>query len=238
MKQFFYDFYKASFSSVTEVIDHMQHLQNELKNTDLQNVSAFNNTYLIITQNVYKKIGTGYFTYDDVMTNVDIVFASYYFNALKSYVEGVKTPPAWKILFDECKENSHHQFIYMALGVNAHVNNDLSQSLFNVVKNDAYKTDFDKVNGIIHKSIPEVINSLQEPSRLIATLEKVFLPVYTLFLDQLIKNWRADSWITYLQLKYSSTNVNAVEKKGKQLALQLRQVKHLYDIHHLRKIFL
>lgn len=238
MKQFLYTFYKSSFRSVPEVIEHMEELQEKLSGTDLTNLRAFNKTYLIITQNVYRKIGTGYFAFDDSMTAVDINFACYYFRALKTYISGGKPPPAWKILFDQCKRNSHYQFIYMALGVNAHVNNDLAQSLLDVVKNEAYKVDFDTVNTIIHESISEVIRTLQEQSRMIATSEKMFLPVYTVFLDAVIQNWREYTWQTYTALKNQKTTVPSVEHKAEQIAILLCKVKSIFAIHHLRKVLL
>ncbi len=238
MRQFTYSFFQSSFRSVPEVIQHMEQLQIELKNTDLEHVRAFNKTYLIITKNVYKKIGTGYFQFDDVMTAVDINFASYYFRALKSYVEKKRTPPAWEISFDASKRNNYYQFIYMALGVNAHVNNDLAQSLHDVVKDETYKGDFNKVNAIIHESIPEVIKGLQESSSSLALLEKIFLPVYTFFLDALIQNWRSDTWNTFLALKKKIATVHQVENKAEKLAVQLSKIKRLRDIRHLRNVFM
>ncbi len=238
MKKFYYQTYSPVFQTVQDVITHMELLQIELEGTDLENIRAFNKTYLIITQNVFKKIGTGFFKHDDIMTVVDINFAQYFFNALKNYTSGKNPPSAWKILFDSSKSNNLYQFIYMALGVNAHVNNDLAFTLHDVVRNDSYQIDFNKVNTIIHQSLKEVIESLNEPSQLITLAEKSLLPLYTIFLDSLIKNWRNRTWINYKNLRDKKMNSDMVENVAENIAEKLVKIKNISDFYKLSGVYL
>ena len=60
----------------------------------------------------------------------------------------------------------------MALGVNAHVNNDLAQVLLAANVPEEFKADYDKVNDIIGESLREVVMSLQESSKFLRFLEK------------------------------------------------------------------
>ncbi len=224
--------YRSKFTSVPEVITAMENLQEELENTDMENLRAFNQTYLTITKNVFARMGTGYFANDHLMTEVDIQFSRYYFNALKAYLSGRKSPEAWKVLFDSCKANRHNQFVYMAMGVNAHVNNDLAFTLVDVVSDEAFQQDFLKVNEIIHQSTKDIILSLEEKSSLVSFVENNFLILYKYFLDKLIENWRANVWKNYLNLKKGSTKKEAVEEKAFSI------VKSLSNINHLSKLYL
>ena len=161
-----------------------------------------------------------------------------FFNALKNYTIGKNLPPAWRILFDSSKSNNLYQFIYMALGVNAHVNNDLAFTLHDVVRNDSYQSDFNKVNTIIHQSLKEVIESLNEPSKLITLAEKSLLPLYTTFLDSLIKNWRNRTWINYKNLRDKKMNSEMVENVAEKIAQKLVKIKNISNFHKLSNVYL
>lgn len=125
--------------SIPDVISEMRKLSSELAETNLANVKAFNQTYLIITRAVYSKFGSSYFQDEDKMTTVDITFFRYYQTPLTKYQLGESVPPAWQSLFDFAQKNSSYQFVYMALGVNAHVNNDLPPTLLEVGASNAFK---------------------------------------------------------------------------------------------------
>ena len=156
-KSFVFNSYRQHYDSIVDVIREMEDLDKELLETDMENLIAFNHTYLIITRAVAAQLGKNYFHNDELMQKLDINFAGYYFEALKNYIDGHTTPPAWKILFDVCKKGYLLQSIYMGMGVNAHVNNDLSQSLRDIIEDESYKEDFDKVNTIIKYSTSEVV---------------------------------------------------------------------------------
>ena len=189
-------------------MQHMLDLQNELDGTDLRHLQLFNLTYFIITKNVYAKIGTGYFSHDDVMLKLDITFAKYYFDALKEYAHGKKTTPAWQVGFDYCHENRSMDIIHLAHGVNAHVNNDLGLALFEVVNTD-FKGDFDKVDAIIIGSLGEVIS------------KNKLSPIYKPFMHRLIKRWRKNAWNNFIALKEKTITRDEIEGnaygKGKVL---------------------
>src|SRR3712207_4170746 len=111
MTQFTYTSYHKV-KTIEQVITQLEQLDVELTGTDLENLIAFNHTYLIITKNVYAKIGTGFFQRDELMRNIDVCFANYYVDALHNYLTNKPCPPAWQVLFDACKQNNTYQFIY------------------------------------------------------------------------------------------------------------------------------
>lgn len=213
-----------------ETLRQMYEMEEELEDTDLRNLRAFNKTYLIITKNVLNKLDTGYFKKDSVMRAVDTVFGDYYFQALHGYINNGKCPLAWKILFDACRENSHYQFVYMALGVNAHVNNDLSLALLDVLKGDMFKDDYDRINEVIGISLKEVIVSLKEKSATLNTAQNYFLSIYKLTLASLIRNWRNKAWSNYQMLNIDEISISSIEDEASVIAKKLLTIKQVHDL--------
>lgn len=217
-----------------ETLRQMYEMEEELEGTDLRNLRAFNKTYLIITKNVLNKLDTGYFKKDVAMRSVDTAFGNYYFRALHGYISEGKCPPAWKLFFDACHENSHHQFVYMGLGVNAHVNNDLPQTLFDVLKGDLFKQDYNKINEVIAQSLKDVILNLNEKSATLNTAQNYLLSIYKLTLASLIRNWRNKAWENYLMLNKDEISISSIEDEASVIAKKLLAIKHVHD---LPKIF-
>lgn len=202
--------------SVNDVIQQMEGLDNELTQSDLSHVRAFNHTYLVITKGVAAKLGTGLFEHEAVMKKVDVTFFEYYFSPLQKYKKGEQIPPAWKLLF--AQEKLLFQLIAMALGVNAHVNNDLAQVLLAANVPEEFKADYDKVNDIIGESLREVVESLNENSKLLGAMEKSLLTVYAPFLNIIIRRWRENAWQNFLLLKEGKKEIAEIEKEAEIIA--------------------
>jgi hypothetical protein len=200
----------------------MEYINNALISTHLFNAIIFNKTYLIITQAVAKEFGSEYFDDDSIMEQFDITFAKYYFNALNNYINNQNCPPSWKILFDSCQNNNLMQWQYMALGVNAHVNNDLALALHEANYGQSYKNDFIKVNDIINKQIPKVVHSFSETNTYINKFKNSLLSIYSPLLRYTIQNWRKNSWLTYTKLLKGQTNIEQIEQDSLKIGLVLK----------------
>ncbi len=235
MKRFTYEHYEEA-TTIETVLEQLKNLDDELALSDMHNLIAFNHTYFIITRNVYQKLGTGYFDDDSHMKSLDTCFGNYYFDALKSYVQDVPCPQAWTTLFESCKKNDAYQFIYMALGVNAHVNNDLPQTLCDVHARLAEKGDFDRINEVISKSIPEVIDSLHERQAVLTFFENALEGVYTWYLNSTIQKWRRNAWQQYIRLEKNEITVSQIEDDTAKNAEILAKITHLQNIPHLLKL--
>ncbi len=229
MGQFSYSHFKEA-KTIKEVIEELKYLDDGLRNTDLQNLIAFNHTYLIITRNVFKRFGKNYFQNDDLMERIDVNFGNYYFSSLKKYLKNKPCPPAWKILFDNCIKDNKFQFIYMALGVNAHVNNDLPQTLDDVMKGSRFQYDFLLINEIIKHSLHEVVRSLHEKNRAMNIAKNIFESVYAKYLNNLISEWRNDAWNSYLKLIENKTTVQKIELKAKKKAENITYIRSILDL--------
>jgi hypothetical protein len=205
----------------------MKQLETELTGTDMQNIIAFNHTYLIITEAVADQLNKEFFNDDLLMEKFDIQFARYYFNALKKYVDRKVIPPSWVLLFDLSKQNKTYQFIYMALGVNAHVNNDLSQSLYDTISEESYRKDFDKVNTLIQQKIPLVVSSLKEDNTFVNTSKNILQPLYASLLYLLIKSWRKNAWDSYINLKSETLSKKDIEEHARKIGLIFTKFKKI-----------
>jgi hypothetical protein len=201
----------------------MQQINQEVKGTKMHNLHAFNTTYLIITQAVTKKLGTRYFSDDALMETFDCNFAEYYFTAYEKYQSKVEIAPAWQSHFDQVKSKFGLQIKNMALGVNAHVNNDLPQTLYDTLKDlpaekvAAYKEDFTKINEVIADQLPLVIQSLQE-NKIIGYLQNNTLNTYRWLLKLIIVQWRTNAWRNFEQLQKSTITKAKIEKDAKNQA--------------------
>lgn len=205
-------------------MNHMFEIQDELTGTNLSHLQYFNCTYIIITKNVFAQTNSGYFTDATAMKQLDMNFASYYFDALKDYSDGKVGTPAWEVTFDFCKKDTSLPLIYLALGVNAHVNNDLGLALFDSIKNTTFKNDFDKVNAIIFESLEEVIKTVH--------LSVLYKP----FMGFLIYHWRKHAWNNYLGLVNKTKTRSTIEEKSASIAKELTKIDSLRNFYHLGKI--
>ena len=220
---------------IEDVFSILKTLDQKPLHTKLQNLTAFNHTYLIITKNVYAKLGKNYFQKDALMEKIDINFVNYYFHALNSYFNKKNCPPAWKILFDSCVEDNKFQFIYMALGVNAHVNNDLPQTLHDVMRGSRFQYDFLLINEIIKYSLHEVVRSLHEKNRLMNVTKNIFEKLYAYCLNNLISSWRKDAWNSYLKLTEDKITVQKIELKARKKAETIVSIRNIIDLPRILK---
>lgn len=224
-------------NSISDVIQQMEALDGELAQSELSNVKAFNHTYLIITESVFQKLGTGLFQHEDVMQRVDVAFFEYYSTPLKKYKKDEKVPLSWKILFDLARDDTSFQFLYMALGVNAHVNNDLSQALLAAKTPEAFKSDYDKVNEIIYQSLREVVACLKENSKLLSVMEKNMFPAYAPLLNIIIRRWRENAWQNFLLLKEGKKTIVEIEKEAGIIAQKLVEIRGPQHFYKLKNFF-
>jgi hypothetical protein len=102
----------------------------------------------------------------------------------------------------------------MALGVNAHVNNDIPQALLDAGAKQAYYEDYKAVNRIIAGALDEVLISLQPARSWPDPGNAVVRPVYKPAMSILIRRWRADAWKMSQRLRKHQLAINELESKA------------------------
>jgi hypothetical protein len=118
----------------------------------------------------------------------------------------------------------------MALGVNAHVNNDLPFSLSDAEVTANFSSDYFKVNELISGSIDEVITSLQEDSTLLNVTENTLTDVYSFLLNTLIQRWRKHAWENCFKLQNNQITAAEISQQAYTVALKLKDVKQLIEL--------
>ena len=215
----------SKISQIDEVLELMVKLETNLAKLDLENLKEFNKTYRIITSDVKEKLGNGFFSNDKWMEKLDVVFAKFYFKALVDYIDDGNPPKAWQFAFDSIKKSNKPKYIYLLLGVNAHINSDLPivvAKLFN--KNR--KGDFISINKILEGKIDLIIKELNGDSKLLRLMQGIFRPMYQDFVINMLISWREEAWEKAGLMKNSkdkSSIVKQIEsdalKKAKEIAL-------------------
>lgn len=202
----------SSIDSVSKVIATLIQLDSELAGTALLNLKVFNHAYLIITKNVYTEMQRGNFVYGDILQQLDVHFAKYYFNAIKDYENGDEVPKAWDIALTFYKERKSYQLFYLMLAANAHIQNDLPFSLQHLVKNENFLSDYQKVGEIINASLPEIMRSINNTPFWFSDL------VIKIYIRHMMKKWRMAAWGNFVKLKKNDITKEEVENNALESA--------------------
>jgi hypothetical protein len=151
-------------STIGDVICQLQNVQSildELPPSRANNrVAAFNTLYLRITQRIEEALRSGV-NEPDFLEMLDVEFAKRYFTALGLWNhDDDATPDVWEVLFKRAREERMSTLVAAMLGVNAHINHDLSLALIAVWSDrgapadDTVHPDYLLVNQIFYEEIP------------------------------------------------------------------------------------
>jgi Family of unknown function (DUF5995) len=128
-------------------------------------VAAFNDLYLTITQRVEAALTTDA-AEPEFLEMLDIEFAKRYFDALRLWNDDDSdTPDVWEVLFKRSRDEQMSQLVAAMLGVNAHINHDLSLALVatwaesGAPEDDTVHPDYLLVNTIFYEEIPPLRRS-------------------------------------------------------------------------------
>lgn len=208
-------------SSVAEVQQALELLEHDLVLMDMNQLRNFNRTYLTITRNVRQAKMRNIFEYEEFLDTFDVRFAHYYTNALHAYLCGEYVAPAWKNAFDHAKEENCTPLMALALGVNAHVNNDIPQVLNDTLAQDKHYEDFTVVNEIIGSSLDQALDDIHGSESPLNPDHPILRPAYKITMKRLIKKWRQNAWDSYKQLSAGTLSIKSVEDDARATAQKL-----------------
>jgi hypothetical protein len=149
---------------IGEVIAKLETIQTilcELPPSPADNrVAAFNDLYLTITKRVDGALGTEAES-PEFLELLDVEFAKRYFAALDLWNhDDEDTPDVWEVLFKRAGDLAMSRLVAAMLGVNAHINHDLSLALvatwleLGPPEDDTIHPDYLLVNKIFYEEIP------------------------------------------------------------------------------------
>ena len=147
--------------AVITMLQQAQTILDELPPSAAANrVSAFNSLYLTITKRVDGALVTGVNS-PEFLELLDVQFAKRYFAALDQWNRDQEdTPDVWEVLFKRAGDERLSRLVAAMLGVNAHINHDLSLALvatWNEVGppvDDTIHPDYLLINQIFYEEIP------------------------------------------------------------------------------------
>ena len=95
----------------------------------------FNRLYLQVTQAVEARVNSGGFANSSWMAALDVRFARFYLDALRSSLSGGSegnAPGCWQAVFDQRNQTAVARIQFALAGMNAHINHDLPQAVLAV----------------------------------------------------------------------------------------------------------
>lgn len=225
MYKFKFNSFNPSIRSSSDVARQLKNLNDELSCSDYEHVLPFNKIYLLITEAVVSRLGTGYFKDDDFINRFDVRFAYYYLRALREHASGRYVAPAWDKLFSARRNKTVPRVVLMALGVNAHVNNDIPQVLMDQSASEENLSDYLKVNAIIKNEVADALAKIGERAPVFKLAEQTAAPIYRKFMKTIIVRWRANAWRQFLKMAGGKQVKADVERKAALRAARLASIK-------------
>jgi hypothetical protein len=152
-------------ATIDDVIARMQAIQDSLADGD--GVRAFNTVYQQVTVALKDKLGTNFFGDDQLVEQLDVIFAGRFFAAVDADAAGQQVGSAWRPLFALRADKRVHAVQFVVAGMNAHINFDLPLAVVSTceaanTEPDAGSVfaDYQKVNVVLESIESEVRQSL------------------------------------------------------------------------------
>jgi hypothetical protein len=190
-----FSFSSGNLRDIQSLILHFDRVKVQLLKNKQPNLIPFHDTYFLITTSVFGKLGTGFFENDNNMTSFVLSFAKFYFDALDQYFKGESVSSAWQFMFNQCEKNHLPRFVYLLLGVHAHINQDLSLCVRTLDFGVAFKNDYLAINHIIKGKLAEAIAQLNEKSIVLKRILQNGLFLYQMPMHQIIVLCRNLAWV-------------------------------------------
>lgn len=117
----------ATVPEVLARLDAIYALARTSPRGEADGIASFTSLYRTITANVLRWLQEGKFLSSEYLATLDVEFAERYLQALRSYAfDRAATPLCWRVLFDNRSMTRITPLHYVAAGVNAHINFDLT----------------------------------------------------------------------------------------------------------------
>ena len=151
---------------INDVIARMQAMDAALPNND--GLKWFNRLYLMVTQQVDLNPPGGAWQAPNWLLALDVVFARYYFGAVRGYLAGTGIPSSWNALFESRFKPGIDRIQFALAGMNAHINRDLAQALVDTgaalgvtpAPDSPEHWDYQSVNTLLATVMPQALNML------------------------------------------------------------------------------
>lgn len=190
--------------SLAEVLAALEHRSASLP-AALARRRSFLETYLRTTKAVGDALARASFEDPDWVERWDVAFAALYLDALDADLAGAPVPRPWRLAFDA--EASLPALRHVLLGINAHINYDLPQSLLAVVPAEDFadarlldrrRRDHERIDAVLASRVAA------EDARLAASgatlLDRALAPLNRRASARFLREARTKVWHNTLEL--------------------------------------
>jgi hypothetical protein len=148
------------------VIAAMQSIDTLLPGND--GLKWFNLLYLLVTKEVRDHPPANGPSDPVWLRRLDVVFASFYFRAIASFLNQAPTPSSWQALFEVRHRPDIDRIQFALAGMNAHINRDLSLALLQTDDelhlvpslSSPQHGDYERVNDLLEAVLPQALQFL------------------------------------------------------------------------------
>ena len=173
-------------NTISEVLQRLEAIIQECR-AEQSALGYFPALYYRMTEAVQTGIAQGVFENGARMEQLDVRFAQRYIDAYDAYRAGKHLTQSWRLAFEATKDDNVTVFQHLILGMNAHINLDLSIAAAQTRTRDAIfglHDDFNKINDVIRN----LVDPMQEK------LAEIWLPFR--LLDRLLRT-EDEGWINF-----------------------------------------
>ncbi|MEU1302315.1 DUF5995 family protein [Streptomyces shenzhenensis] len=144
--------FTTSVRTVDAVVTRMRALDAALPARD--GVAVFNRVYLTVTEEVERRLDTGYFADRRAATALDVRFAHRYLAAVDAAADGRRAPACWRPLFQLRRHPGVRPLQFALAGINAHIGHDLALAVVDTCRTlgcepDDLEDEFDRVGDLL-----------------------------------------------------------------------------------------
>jgi hypothetical protein len=153
--------------TIDDVLLRMQAIDDLLADGD--GLKWFNRLYMMVTKEVDFSPPAGGWKDADWLLRLDVVFASFYFEAVAGFLDGAgATASSWRALMEARYAPGIDRILFALAGMNAHINHDLALALLetdaemNLVPTHGspQHVDYEAVNGLLDNVMPAALQML------------------------------------------------------------------------------
>ena len=149
-------------TSIHEVITELNKVI-EWSKLNQSRIGYFASLYRSMTVAVQQGIANKVFDDGSRMERLDIIFANRYLQAWQTYTNKQKCSASWQKTFDFCNTNNLVVLQHLILGINTHINLDLSIAAAETCPGEKIydlQNDFEKINVVIASQSQAMQNTL------------------------------------------------------------------------------
>ena len=181
--------------TIDEVLAELDKIVQETINEgNYLGIFAF--VYRRTTEQIKYEIEKGNFENNELLEQLDVLFAQYYLDAYNHYRQGNPVSKSWQTVF-ESKNERLTIIQHLLLGMNAHINLDLALAASKLMKDkpiEALENDFHKVNDILAGLLNEMQSRISRISFLMFLLDLIGKRTDEKLINFSMKQARTQAW--------------------------------------------